>query len=263
MNDTADLPLEAARALATSWLEGRHVGDLPAHCRPRTREEGFAVQRLWESVTGQPVGGWKIAATSEAGQRHIAVSGPLAGPVFAPRVKGDGATLDLSVNRMRVAECEIVFRIGRPLAPQAQGYSRAEVLAAVSALHPGIEVPDSRFERFELAGEAQLIADCACSNDMVIGTAVAPDHRVEALADLLVQARVSDGREPTGIGRNVLGDPVEALCWLVAELGRAGRTLEAGQFVTTGACVPPIPVQPGQQVSADFSWLGRVSASFA
>jgi 2-keto-4-pentenoate hydratase len=255
--------LEAARLLATSWQRGQHIGELPAHCRPRTREEGFAVQGLWESLTGLSVGGWKIAATSEAGQRHIAVDGPLAGPVFASHVHGGGATVSLAANRMRVAECEVVFRMGRTLAPRDGGYGRDEVLAAVATIQPGIEVPDSRFERFELAGAAQLIADCACSNEMIIGAAVAPDERVATLPDLVVRAQVSDGRQPTGSGRNVLGDPVTALCWLVAELGRAGRTLQAGQFVTTGACVPPIPVLPGQRVEADFGWIGRIEATFA
>ena len=85
---------------------------------------------------------------------------------------------------MRVAECEIVFTIGRDLAPRLQPWTRAEVLAAVTAVHPGIEVPDSRFLAFEQAGEAQLIADCACMNDMVLGAPVVPDTRVDALPEL-------------------------------------------------------------------------------
>jgi 2-keto-4-pentenoate hydratase len=124
-------------------------------------------------------------------------------------------------------------------------------------------VPDSRFLRFEAAGEAQLIADCACSNEMVLGATLAADERMRGLAGLKVQARVSDGRAFEGVGSNVLGDPVAALVWLVNELGAAGVTLEAGQFVTTGACVVPIPVEPGQQVEADFGWLGKIAVRFA
>lgn len=255
--------LAAARLLARSWTQGEHLEALPADCRPAGRAEGYAVQALWAQLLGQPVAGWKIAATSKAGQEHIAVSGPIAGPVFAHRVHGDGATIPLAANRMRVAECEIVFRLGRTLAPRAGGYARDAVLEAVASLHPGLEVPDSRFLQFERAGEAQLIADCACSNDMVVGAPVAPDARVRALPSLTVQARVSDGRALQGLGSNVLGDPAEALVWLVNELGAAGQTLHAGQFVTTGACVAPIPVVPGQGVQADFGWIGRIGARFA
>ena len=262
MADPQDRALAAARTLAGHWLNDRHLDALPADCRPATQAEGRAVQALWAAVTGDRIAGWKIAATSDAGQRHIAVDGPLAGPVFARRVHADGAVLDLLHNGMRVAECEIVFCMGRTLAPRAEPYARAEVLAAVQSLHPGIEVPDSRFAAFERAGEAQLIADCACCNDMLVGAPVAPDVRVDELPLLAVQARVSDGRRQEGVGRNVLGDPVTALVWLVNELACTGRTLHAGQFVTTGACVPPIPVLPGQQVDADFGWVGRITARF-
>lgn len=255
----------AARTLASHWLSGRHLDALPADCRPATLAEGRAVQSLWAAEADDRIAGWKIAATSVAGQRHIAVSGPLAGPVFARHVHGDGAVLDLTHNGMRVAECEIVFSMGRTLVPRAQAYGRAEVLAAVQSLHPGIEAPDSRFAAFERAGEAQLIADCACCNDMLVGAAVtldALDVRVDELPSLVVRARVSDGRRPEGVGRNALGDPVAALVWLVNELACTGRTLHAGQFVTTGACVAPIPVLPGQQVDADFGWIGRITARF-
>jgi 2-keto-4-pentenoate hydratase len=254
--------LAAARWLAGHWQAGQHLDELPADCRPATRDEGRAVQAHWAAVTGDRIAGWKIAATSVAGQRHIAVSGPLAGPVFARRVRADGAAIPLKNNRMRVAECEFVFRFGRALAPRAQPYTRAEVLAAVDTLHPGIEVPDSRFRQFELAGEAQLIADGACTNDMLVGTGVPMDDRVHLLPAQRVQAQVSDGRQPDGLGINVLGDPVEALVWLANELASTGRTLEAGQFVTTGACVPPIAILPGQRVTADFGWIGRIGARF-
>ncbi len=254
--------LSAARLLAFHWKEGRHLEALPESCRPATAAEGRAAQALWAGIVVDRIAGWKIAATSVAGQQHIAVSGPLAGPVFQRHVLGNGAVVSLAANGMKVAECEVVFRMGRTLAPREQPYTREEVLAAVQSLHPGIEVPDSRFRQFERAGEAQLIADCACCNDMLVGAAVAPDERVHALPDLRVQARVSDGRTPEGLGRNVLGDPVEALVWLVNELASTGRTLAAGQFVTTGACVPPIPVRPGLQVEAEFGWIGRIGVRF-
>ncbi len=252
---------QAAHLLAGAWLRGEHLPGLPDGCRPSNRAQGYAVQALWPGVAGR-VAGWKIAATSEAGQRHIHVSGPIAGPVFAHRVVAHGATVSLAANRMRVAECEIVFRFGRTLAPRAQGWTQGEVLAAIESVHPGIEVPDSRFVHFESAGEAQLIADCACSNDMVLGAPVPADARVLDLAGLAVQARVSDGRTPQGVGSNVLGDPVRALVWFVNEIGAAGQAVERGQFLTTGACVPPIPVEPGQRVEADFGWVGRIAASF-
>lgn len=252
----------ASQLLGRSWEQAQHIEGLPTDCRPATRAEGYAIQAGWATAIGQEVAGWKIAATSVAGQKHIGVSGPLAGPVFSHRVHADGAAISLAGNRMRVAECEIVFCLGRALGPRGGAYQREEVLAAVASVHPGLEVPDSRFLEFERAGEAQLLADCACTNDMVLGAAVTADDRLQGLPQLQVRGRVSDGRALEGTGANVLGDPVEALVWLVNELISQGRTLQVGHFITTGACVAPIPVTPGDAVSAEFGWLGTISARF-
>jgi 2-keto-4-pentenoate hydratase len=255
--------LAAARLLHRSWQSGEHIEALPEACRPRSRAEGYAIQDRWPETAGDAIAGWKIAATSVAGQRHIAVSGPIAGPVFAQRVHGDGAVVSLAKVGMRVAECEIVFRIRERLAPRATRYDRAEVLAAVASVHPGVEIPDSRFARFEHAGEAQLIADCACMNEMLVGPAAhAAGQAIAELPSLRIQARVSDGRVLDGVGANALGDPVEALVWLVNELSDYGRTLEAGQFVTTGVCTIPIPVAPGDVVRVDYGWVGSLGVRF-
>ncbi|MEY4712986.1 MAG: hypothetical protein RIS88_2436 [Pseudomonadota bacterium] len=257
-----DTTAQAAALIARTWLAGQHLQELPADCRPATRAQGYAVQAQWPALAGR-IGGWKIAATSLAGQKHIAVSGPLAGPVFAHRVVQDGATVSLATNRMRVAECEVVFTFRRALDPRPQAWTREEVLAEVAQVVPGIEVPDSRFLHFERAGEAQLIADCACCNDMVLGAPVDPGGRLASLIDLQVQARVSDGRTMQGVGSNALGDPVQALNWFVNEMSAMGQRIEADHFLTTGACVTPIPVEPGQSVQADFGWLGRMHVRFA
>lgn len=261
MNAT-DRAQAAARILCDAWREGRHLDGLPEACRPVDRQQGLAVQAAWAPCLGQAVAGWKIAATSLAGQRHIGVDGPLAGPVFAHRLHGDGACVSLAANRMRVAECEIVFHFGARLAPRDGGYGRDEVLAAVSAVGPGIEVPDSRFLAFERAGQAQLLADAACTNELLLGATTPADARLLTLASLNVHALLGDGHVVHGVGANVLGDPLAALLWFVNERSAAGVTLESGSFVTTGTCVAPIPVQPGDTVVGDWGWLGRASIAF-
>jgi 2-keto-4-pentenoate hydratase len=256
-----DAPELAAQILTEHWRTRQAIDALPDLCRPATRAEGYAVQARWPARIG-PIGGWKIAATSVAGQRHIGVDGPLAGPVFASRVWADGATVSLSGNRMRVAECEVVFGFARAIEPRPEPWTRAQALAQVARVMPGIEVPDSRFAHFERAGQAQLIADCACCHEMLVGHPSSALDRLTDLAALPVQARLSDGRLFEGVGSNALGDPVEALRWFLGEMSAAGQRIEAGHFLTTGACVTPIPVEPGQAMEVDFGWLGAMRVRF-
>ncbi len=74
---------KAAGILWRARLECQRLQSLPEDCRPATLDEGYAVQDAMAASCGQAVAGWKIAATSEAGQRHIGVSEPIGGRLFA------------------------------------------------------------------------------------------------------------------------------------------------------------------------------------
>lgn len=257
----------AAALLWERWQAAARLPDrlsaLPETCRPSDRAEGYAIQAALADLNGYAVAGWKIAATSRAGQAHIGVDGPLAGRLFAPRVLSDGASVSLAGNRMLVAEAEFAFRFGADLPRRTQPYEVAEVLAAVATLHPAIEVPDSRYADFARVGAPQLIADDACADWFVLGAATSADWRALDLAQHEVEAWLNGALAARGSGANVLGDPRIALTWLVNELCRFGDGVQAGQFVTTGTCLTPVPLQPGDQIEARFGVLGALSVAFA
>jgi 2-keto-4-pentenoate hydratase len=250
----------AAKTLHDHWQAGTKIGELAPPQRPRDRAHGYAIQAAMQGYGS--MFGWKIAATSEAGQRHINVAGPLAGRIFGERVIPDGGTASMAGNDMRVGEPEFAFRIGRNLPPRSIAYSVEDVLDAVDTLHPAIELPDCRFADFVTAGEAQLIADNACAHLFVLGAASTANWRS---VDLVEQRPVVTlrGQRFVGHGRNVLGDPRLALTWLANELRTLGVTLKAGEVVTTGTCHAPLPIRSGDRFEADFGVLGKVSVALA
>ncbi|WP_448028688.1 2-keto-4-pentenoate hydratase [Bradyrhizobium liaoningense] len=251
----------ASQVLVAHWRDGTKIDALEARLRPQSRAEGYAVQAALERQSRGKLFGWKIAATSEAGQKHINVAGPMAGRIMSDTVIADGGTASMKGNEMRVGEPEFAFRMGRDLPPRATPYTVDEVLAAVETLHPAIEIPDSRFVDFAGAGEAQLIADNACAHLFVLGAATAADWRAMDLVAERPQITLR-GERYIGHGRNVLGDPRVALAWLANELRGLGITLRAGEVVTTGTCHPPLPIQAGDHFAADFGVLGKVSVRF-
>ncbi|MGJ5076697.1 2-keto-4-pentenoate hydratase [Bradyrhizobium sp. SZCCHNS3002] len=256
-----DQPASASGILRQHWSEGRKLAALPPELRPHDRAEGYAIQAELERHSPKPLFGWKIAATSEAGQRHINVAGPMAGRILAETVLPVGGTASMAGNAMRVAEPEFAFRLGCDLPPRPTPYNVAEVLAAVDTLHPAIEIPDSRFADFVSAGEAQLIADNACAHLFVLGEASTADWRSRDL--IAERPRIAlRGETFIGHGRNVLGDPLIALAWLVNELSALGVPARAGQVITTGTCHPPLPIDSGDHMEADFGDLGQVSVRF-
>ncbi len=251
----------ASRLLVQHWRDGTKLDALERNLRPQSRADGYAIQAALETQSLGKLFGWKIAATSEAGQKHINVAGPLAGRIMSDTLIADGGTASMKGNEMRVGEPEFAFRMGRDLPPRGTPYSVDDVLAAVDTLHPAIEIPDSRFADFVGAGEAQLIADNACAHQFVLGTPTTANWRAMDLVEERPQITLR-GKNYTGHGRNVLGDPRAALAWLANELRGLGLALRAGEVVTTGTCHPPLPIQASDYFAADFGVLGKVSVGF-
>jgi 2-keto-4-pentenoate hydratase len=251
----------ASRTLHDHWCAGTKLVALEPSHRPSDRREAYAIQAALENHTAGNLFGWKIAATSEAGQKHINVDDPMAGRILSQTVLPDGGTASMAGNEMRVAEPEFAFRMATNLPPRSSPYSMQQILDAVATLHPAIEIPDSRFADFVSAGAAQIIADNACAHLFVLG---APSTANWRSLDLVEEKPVITlrGQQFIGHGKNVLGDPRIALTWLANELSQLGVTLRAGQIVTTGTCHPPLPIQSGDVFEADFGAIGRVSVRF-
>jgi 2-keto-4-pentenoate hydratase len=252
----------ASQTLMAHWRAGTKLAALEPSQRPRDRAEGYAIQAAIEQSSAGGLFGWKIAATSEAGQKHINVDGPMAGRILSETVIPDGGTASMAGNEMRVGEPEFAFRMAKDLPPRSEPYTVQEVLDAVGTLHPAIEIPDSRFSDFVSAGAAQIIADNACAHLFVLGPPTTANWRTLDLVEHrpLIALR---GEQYIGHGKNVLGDPRVALAWLANELRQLGVTLMAGQIVTTGTCHPPLPIQSGDRFAADFGVLGKVSVGFS
>ena len=252
----------AADTLWEHWSGVRRLAQLPETLRPVSRADGYAIQARLEARTAHPLFGWKIAATSQAGQTHLGVDGPLAGRLLQERVYASGQEVPFGANHMKVVEAEFAFRMGRDLPPRATPYTVAEVMDAVATLHPAIEVPDSRFDEFPKVGVAQLIADNACAHYFTLGPAAPETWRPLDLAAHPIVGTIAGGLQREGRGANVLGDPRVALTWLANELSGLGIALRRGEVVTTGTCVVPLPVKARDHVRADFGVLGSVELTF-
>ena len=254
---------EAGRIIHRCWTAGEVIEALPDGCRPRTMAEGYAAQCALAAASGEAVAGWKIAATSTSGQRHINVDGPIAGRLLASRVHHSPGAVAFGANRMAVAEAEFAFVMGAGLPARESAYSVEEVLAAVAALHPAIELPDSRFADFTRAGSAQLVADNACTHEFVLGPAADADWRAIDLAAQRVALTIDGHLATTGTGADALGDPRIALAWIANNHAAQGAALRAGDIITTGVCGKPTAIAAGSHVVADFGEIGTAEVTLA
>lgn len=247
---------DAAQRLWRAWRDGERLQALDGDSRPRTLADGYAIQHRLIELSGDTPHGWKLAATSAAGQAHIAVDGPIVGRLLASRIHAHPARFAFGANAMRVAEAEFAFRLGGDLPPRDTPYSRDEVMAQVATLHPSIELPDSRFADFTAVGGVQLTADNACAHRFVLGPACEADWRAADLAAHPVALTVNGEVVTRGHGRDALGDPRAALTWLANSTAAGPHGLRAGEIVTTGVCGAPSAVAAGDRVRAEFGPFG-------
>lgn len=234
---------------------------LPEDLVPADARAAYHVQDEFRRLWTAPVAGWKAGATAEPVQKLFGIDEPFCGPFFAPDVFASPASIEAGRFHHRAIESEFAFRFGRPLPARAGGYTRDEILAAVDALVPAIELVSPRFEDLLFGRATTAIADCAVNGGFVFGEPVVA-WRAADLVDHMVRLYV-DGREiAAGTGAKVLGDPVAALSWMVAKLCNRGIGIELGQILSTGTTTGVVHLEAGQTATADFGALGKVSVEY-
>ncbi|MBX2878607.1 MAG: hypothetical protein KTR32_01685 [Granulosicoccus sp.] len=250
----------AAEIIYQCWKHGDAIDYVKADLWPDTIEEGYAMQAALASLREEPVKGWKIAATAEAGRVHINVDRPLAGRLFSSICHDDGATILFGRNRMAVAEAEFVFTLDNDLPPRDSDYTEDDVAESIRSLHPGLEIPDSRFRDFTLPGTAGLLADNACAANFVLGEATSEPFDPRLLADHPSSLVVNGEVVTTGVGGDALDGPLSALLWIANTLSQLGIGLKAGEFVTTGVTGKPSAIKRGDTVVTDLGKFGTATA---
>src|SRR5690606_6700324 len=113
-----------------------------------------------------------------------------AGRIFGSLAFESPATLRGSQFHMRGMEGEFAFRLGSDLPPRAQPYSREEVAAAVAAVHPTIEIVNTRYDDWLKVGAPSLVADNGAHGAFVLGPGTSdwrgldlPNHPVTMSVD--------------------------------------------------------------------------------
>jgi 2-keto-4-pentenoate hydratase len=259
-----DTILAAAQAIATARRNRSPLRVLAPDIAPPDLAAGYRIQRAVHDLLLPDVGplvGYKIGCTSPVMQQYLKIPHPCGGGVFARGVHESGAVFRIK-DYVRVGvECEIAVRLGRDLAPGAAPFTADNVVSAIDAYHPAIEIVDERYVGWETMGAPTLVADDFFAAGVVLGQAV-PRSAAPDLLKVPGRALVNDVEIGHGTGADVLGHPHNALAWLANHLAEEGRRLYAGQIVMTGSLVKTIWLNAGDRVRMEEDGLGVVEATF-
>jgi 2-keto-4-pentenoate hydratase len=87
-----------------------------------------------------------------------------------------------------------------------------------------------------------------------------PDFDPALLAVTRASMRIDDREVGSGVGTDILGQPLDALVWLANNLSRRGQRLHRGEFVLLGSLVQTQWVTAGQSVVIENDRLGTARA---
>jgi 2-keto-4-pentenoate hydratase len=217
------------------------------------RAEAYAVQALVAAELG-PVAAWKTGAPSPDAE-------PIVAPVFANVVWCSPARLAASRFLKLGIEVEIAYRLGRDLPARPRPYDREEVLAAIDAILPAVEIVDSRCAACDRLDPLWKLADNQINGGLVVGRA-REDWRGIDPQNQPVQLSIDGETVASGRGGNSAGDPLRLLVWMASNVGAHCGGLRAGQVITTGSLTGLRFVAPGAEVMAELAGLGPVEVSF-
>ncbi len=204
--------------------------------------------------------GYALVGTHPAVVRTLRLDGPVVGPLLREAILDNGATVRLPRGVLG-AGVGLTFLIGRsfPFTDEEATTAR-NALGACAACRLDLHVVGRRTALPTVLDERAATADLGLEVAHVAGpwidgwmTADIAAGEASLAIDGNVVAR--------GHGRDVMGDPLNAVAWLARHLADRGSGLNGGDLVTVGSCLGLAQVLPGQTLLAGFGDFAPVSLS--
>ena len=196
--------------------------------------------------------GWKLGFGAPQSMARFGLSGPLVGFLTDATVLSPGSTMSCQGWHRPVVEPEIAVYIGSDLE------SGSDVAGSIAALGPALELADVYPPPGDLE---EMLAGNIFHRGVVLGE---PDFSRAGAKRSDFSARVlQDGKEvvDTSDLETNTGDLVEIVAHCAALLGTAGARLAAGEVVIIGSVVPPLAIEPGQEIEFALDPLPAISVN--
>jgi len=255
---------EETRRFLDAVLQARQEAtpaELPAGFDAMNAAEAYLLQNQHVervlSLIGGTVTGTKLGGSPQS-IAALGLAGPLRGPIFSALSWASPATLRRDRMIVCIVEAEIGVRFGKDIGGTPQPPAMDELIDAIEAVLPALEVADSRLAGWRTAPPAAALADLSLAGGWVYGAPCGRWRELD-LRSLPVRLSVNGSVVAEGNGGLPFGGPLEILRTFIADLGRSGKLLKAGEVVSTGSCTTPHLASTGEHVAADFGPLGQAS----
>jgi 2-keto-4-pentenoate hydratase len=204
--------------------------------------------------------GWKLAFGGPAAMERLNTNAPLVGFLMQEALVPSGSTLSLAGWKKPAAEPEITVYLGKDL---PAGADRETAKAAISALGPAIEVADVDHPSEDLEG---TLACDIYQRHIILGRR--DPARAGGLLDGLAARVLRNGTEFASIGdpqslQHLTGELIDIVRHTANLLWVFDETLQAGEIIIAGSIIPPIWIEPGEEIVFHLAPVDTISIRFA
>jgi 2-keto-4-pentenoate hydratase len=223
--------------------------------------DALCAQERFVAVLAQPFGdrvGWKVGLTNPVIQGRFGVTHPVAGAIFHGTIReSSGAEMPAQFGILPIVESDLLLRI-RDEGVNTAGDDPVALLRHVESVIPFIELADLVYPPDAPWTAPMIVAINVGARFGVLGTPIpveaTPDFaaRLAAMTVILADDTREIARAP---GRAILGQPMNALAWLVTDLRARGHMLRGGEYVSLGGFSAPVRPEAGRRYRVTYEGL--------
>jgi 2-keto-4-pentenoate hydratase len=204
---------------------------------PTSLAEAMAVQEITASAYPSLPLGHKVARSPDG----IAVTGRL----WPLAVDGAETVAEFGWREGVKIEVEIAVTLASALPPRAEGYSDAEIRAAIGSVHLGVEILDSRIAEGGQGPYLLFLADRLGNGGYALGPVV-PETLLDLNGEKQLVVRLDGETLYSAEARHPAGDVMAWFADWASKSDRPAGSLAAGEIITTGSlCGAPLANGPG------------------
>jgi len=217
-------------------------------------DQAYEIQNRIRIMKGMSVMGYKISMTNKETQSWFNASEPRYGILSEEHfISGK---LNLSDMNSPLIEVELAFVAKEDIDPD----KKINEIMAGFEIAPAFEIPDSRYsDWFPKISLTELTIDNAVAGKVCIGERIGikDASSLRAIASTLYfNGEVID----RGLASEVLGDPINAIEWIVGKLCIRNETIKKGMAILSGSIMKPSQLKTGVYL-ADFEGVGKITIS--
>lgn len=186
--------------------------------------------------------GYKLGNIAKVMQDFFGVDEPDYGFLFAKSFHYEGTKLHLKNFVEPYIELEPAFVLKAPL--KGPNVTVVDVINAIDYALPALEIIDSRIQNWTISLE-DTICDNGSNGAVILGGPPKPLSELN-LSNMRGYLEFNGKEVIDGNTRNILGNPLNALAWLVNRLSEWDIEFKPGQIVLPGSCLRAMPMkEPG------------------